>query len=979
MPDDEMEMAVDFGQPGFGEDIDIDLDFPAGEPDDDMDLGDFDAIHDIQNFNTDPPLVPDFNSGSHLVQNFNSDTRDELMAEGDDASYGMVDAIDIDPNASTALVTDVDIELEQTVESIWQQDPQQAAHFQPDTGVSYLNETVVENMDAEKNDVEASEWLPAATTSQDTDIMDHANSVSVEKLTAIQETYDESHEENPTSSLENVSPPIQTSHINAEASQSPSALDSKGIEEPSEANDVHEDGVEPDMSHQLLTVDHDEESAGHTNADDSGKPHSPVTEVQELQERPENDFPDEESQSEPDHAEEHLVSHGLGQLGHSEANRPDDVKEDHADPSQPEEAYESADDASQFHEDTTNNQTVADDNAPQADSSALNSFDPEYVEADIVRKVESDQKQESTGGVGDRDDPVEITNRYGVYISYGETDYRLFASSDDDDPNQYFLTDKAALDVSLSQFLTNLREVISEEISPLDDLVLEIDGLGLEFSESTTPDFLSKFTFGDLVILYDKLVKNEQAESYPPIYTFLSVKPNCSRRMMALGESANAGRGLSEVGLYRDSSPLQEEQVDDVGSPDTNFSTGDYDDGDTGSILEQENFIETGGSDTGELENSPPLDTEAQLEHASVHDEGFDEVPEGYDNENEDNSVDDSANAVDDEYQTSISKQGICPLHLPYASPCTADSTCLCDNCYEVELNYLVTSPPAEFWSAPNTIMRSYNNNPKLLTLMANHPMPEDDATSESLAFQSQELNDHNQQPNVEPSETDQPKPLASGLTPVNTIAAAPNSEHTSVTATLDGEDYNEEHDEIDYNSDEDEVEEIIHVGTDGVDVQKQSLSQKSQEPVDDEITWESDDEEEEDKNETQGDSPKDTVQVSSLSRKRSQADSDGLDDAGEKTGMDPSHLISNQPTDLEQNTSVFGLDTLQPYRDSRISDFLLLQTSLSTASSPRNWILLILHFQHRRGIPDPTLPFRRLLRITNKISIFARPFRAWA
>ncbi|KAK5632049.1 hypothetical protein RRF57_007763 [Xylaria bambusicola] len=451
---------------------------------------------------------------------------------------------------------------------------------------------------------------------------------------------------------------------------------------------------------------------------------------------------------------------------------------------------------------------------------------------------------------------------------------------------------------------------------------------------------------------------------------------------MALGESANAGRGLSEVGLYRDSSSLQEEQVDDVGSPATNFSNGDYDDVDTGSMHEQEDFAENGGSNTGELENSPPLNTEAQLEQISVHDEGPGELPEVFDNENEDDSVDDSANAVDNENHTSVSKQGICPLPLLYASPCTANSTCLCDNCYEVELHYLVTPSPGEVWPAPNTIIPSYNSNPKRLTLMANHIMSEDDATSESLAFQSQESNDHNQQPDVETSDTDQPKPLASKSAPVNPATDAPNSEHTSVTATLDGEDYNEGHDEIDYNSgedeneDEDEDEEKIHIGIDGVDLQEQPLSRKSQEPVDDEITWESDDDE--DKNETQGDSPKDTVQVSSISRKRSQADLDGLDDAGERTGMTLSHLIPDQPTDLEQNTSVFGLEILQPCRDPRFSDFLPLQFSLNTASTPRNRILLILRFQRVRATSDPTLPYRRLLRITNKIS-FAQLSRAWA
>ena len=70
-----------------------------------------------------------------------------------------------------------------------------------------------------------------------------------------------------------------------------------------------------------------------------------------------------------------------------------------------------------------------------------------------------------------------------MYISYGQTDYRLFARGEDDDPNQYFLKDTSALELSLAGFLTSLREVISEEVSPLDELAMHIDGLGLEFAE----------------------------------------------------------------------------------------------------------------------------------------------------------------------------------------------------------------------------------------------------------------------------------------------------------------------------------------------------------------------------------------------------------------------------------------------------------------------------------------------------------------
>jgi len=92
MPDEEMDIMTDFGPDGFTEDIDIDLDLAAvAHPDEDLELADFDHSADLQLFN--------------------SDGRDELMAEGDDASYGMVDADDGEHVEVMATTDDIDIDL----------------------------------------------------------------------------------------------------------------------------------------------------------------------------------------------------------------------------------------------------------------------------------------------------------------------------------------------------------------------------------------------------------------------------------------------------------------------------------------------------------------------------------------------------------------------------------------------------------------------------------------------------------------------------------------------------------------------------------------------------------------------------------------------------------------------------------------------------------------------------------------------------
>ena len=398
--------------------------------------------------------------------------------------------------------------------------------------------------------------------------------------------------------------------------------------------------------------------------------------------------------------------------------------------------------------------------------------------------------------------------------------------------------------------------------------------------------------------------------------------------MMALGESANAGRGLSEVGLYRDESSLQDEHVDDVDSPDTNYSSADYDEVDSGSIHRQEEYEENGKLDGDEHENPPPVDTEEQVEqksgdeeqpeHISTHEEeefertsGYDEA-DRFDDENEETSVDAPTDGVDLEHPVPISDQGNSPFPSLYnvRSPRRGNST-LCDNCYEVELHYLVTPPTAEVRPVPNTIMPSCNNNSRRVTWITNHTMIKDETTNGSPTAQSQGATEHSQQTNLETSKIEQSKPLESKTAAMNPAADAPTSEHTSVTATLDGDDYEEGHDEIDYDSDEGEgeidaaveevdaaigeveVEEVyatidaaveeVDAAIDEVDEQKQLSTPELSAPIDDEITWESEDDQ--DENETKGGSPKDMVQVSSLSTKRSHAESGASDGTDDKNG----------------------------------------------------------------------------------------------
>jgi hypothetical protein len=376
------------------------------------------------------------------------------------------------------------------------------------------------------------------------------------------------------------------------------------------------------------------------------------------------------------------------------------------------------------------------------------------------------------------------------------------------------------------------------------------------------------------VILYDKLVKNELPESSPPIYTYLTVKPNCTRRMMALGESANAGRGLSEVALYNDSSSMDEKQVHDGISPDTDFSADEYNDGESGNMYPQEDYEEGDTSNDDRQQKSPLVPTEVPLEHILEHNDETDEF-----NDDEEPSVDGSADSDDREQGISTATQGIYPFVLQYTFSCTQDSTCSCEDCYELELQHLAAPIRAEVWPTPGIVMPTHNNPPHM-TWMTNRTITEDHVTTESTVLQSQEAIGNGEESSPKMSEVGESRPQSPKITTPNPSTDIINSENTSVTATLDGED----HDEIDYNSDEDGESNYDDVDESNMQKQPSGTATESNVLVDDEITWESDDEEA--KHETKSGLATDTVQVSPVSGKRTRSDSDSLDSADDKSGM---------------------------------------------------------------------------------------------
>ncbi|KAG7116597.1 hypothetical protein HYQ45_015982 [Verticillium longisporum] len=74
----------------------------------------------------------------------------------------------------------------------------------------------------------------------------------------------------------------------------------------------------------------------------------------------------------------------------------------------------------------------------------------------------------------------------------------------------------------MEELLASLRRVLVDDVAESDELVLQVEELGLEFAESSHPDHFSEITLGSILQVFDHLVKNKDPEATRPIYSFHS-------------------------------------------------------------------------------------------------------------------------------------------------------------------------------------------------------------------------------------------------------------------------------------------------------------------------------------------------------------------------------------------------------------------------------------------------------------------------
>ncbi|KAK7736204.1 hypothetical protein SLS53_007039 [Cytospora paraplurivora] len=183
---------------------------------------------------------------------------------------------------------------------------------------------------------------------------------------------------------------------------------------------------------------------------------------------------------------------------------------------------------------------------PEAHTDAENEVPVIQQDADTVEESVADGHWHKDG----REDKQHSDEQPNVRVLWRTEEYRLFADTPVDDPDTYFFKDLDFLQQPLTQFLSGLRQVIANELTPSEELYVKVDGLGIEFGETTTTDFLDKTAFGQIIDLYRQLLQLDDGSESHELYLYLEARPNCLQRFSELTNGAQEGLGLSHFALY---------------------------------------------------------------------------------------------------------------------------------------------------------------------------------------------------------------------------------------------------------------------------------------------------------------------------------------------------------------------------------------------------------------------------------------------
>ncbi|ATY67302.1 family UPF0646 [Cordyceps militaris] len=148
-----------------------------------------------------------------------------------------------------------------------------------------------------------------------------------------------------------------------------------------------------------------------------------------------------------------------------------------------------------------------------------------------------------------------------ITVQYQGDEFPFLSSS-----SEAFFSESSILDDTMQSIFMGFRSQLKHEVTAEDELVFQIDELGLEFTESN-PSF--SLTMHQILDVFELLTKNDDPDGRRTLYTYLFTRVNNAKRYEYLVESATSGKGLEEVQrLFSQQSFRNSSDADIVGNAD---------------------------------------------------------------------------------------------------------------------------------------------------------------------------------------------------------------------------------------------------------------------------------------------------------------------------------------------------------------------------------------------------------------------------
>ncbi|KAJ5725263.1 uncharacterized protein N7483_006620 [Penicillium malachiteum] len=137
-----------------------------------------------------------------------------------------------------------------------------------------------------------------------------------------------------------------------------------------------------------------------------------------------------------------------------------------------------------------------------------------------------------------------------IKVIYEDSEISLFPPLEGDSAETFFLHDESLAYEGVGKLFSSLREVLLDNVTEDDVLVLDIDCLGIQITEDSL--HTSKVTLHQILEIYLRLCHNDGNHEPDDFYLSLSSRPSLPNELASLDAGSKEGKGLSQVQLWAD-------------------------------------------------------------------------------------------------------------------------------------------------------------------------------------------------------------------------------------------------------------------------------------------------------------------------------------------------------------------------------------------------------------------------------------------